>query len=64
MAVYWISMVCTSYLVTEFVFGRWLIGTKTVLDDDDAKRLEVSRHQAKTCPGLVNSILFAGSSQA
>ena len=57
MCVYWLSMICTCYFLTEFVFGRWMMGTKTVLDPGEARALEEARERARTCPGLVRSML-------
>jgi hypothetical protein len=39
MAVYWIIMVFVAYVISEYIFGRFLLGTATVLDTEEKKTL-------------------------
>jgi large-conductance mechanosensitive channel len=59
--IYWISMICVSYVITEFVFGRWMTGTKTILDKGERVKLRRAQHEARTCPGLVGSLFVAAT---
>jgi hypothetical protein len=39
LAVYWIIMVFVAYIISEYIFGRFLLGTATVLDTDEKKTM-------------------------
>ena len=40
MALYWVCMIGVSYIISEYIFGRFLLGTATVLTNDEKKTMK------------------------
>jgi hypothetical protein len=40
MGLYWICMIGVSYFISEYIFGRFLLGTATILSRDEKKTMK------------------------
>jgi cell division protein FtsB len=43
MGLYWICMIGVSYFISEYIFGRFLLGTATVLSKDEKQTMKAAQ---------------------
>jgi large-conductance mechanosensitive channel len=53
LAVYWLIMVFVSYIISEYIFGRLLLGTATVLDNEEKKTMKIAEVAVQREEGAV-----------
>lgn len=52
-AVYWLIMVLVAYFISEYIFGRMLLGTATVLDKEEEKTMRIAEVAVQKEEGAV-----------
>jgi large-conductance mechanosensitive channel len=53
MALYWICMIGVSYIISEYIFGRLLLGTATVLTHTEKKSMEEAKQVVQQEDGAI-----------
>jgi hypothetical protein len=51
--IYWLCMVILSYFISEHIFGRWVIGAKTVLAPEDRKTMKIAEQAVRQEPSTL-----------
>lgn len=56
MGLYWICMIGVSYFISEYIFGRMLLGTATVLSEDEAKTMKAAQKAVQQEPSTIQVV--------
>jgi hypothetical protein len=56
MGLYWICMIGVSYFISEYIFGRYLLGTATILSRDEEKIMKKAQKAALDEPSTLEVV--------
>lgn len=55
MALYWLCIIGVSYVISEYIFGRWLLGTATILTSTGKKSMKEAQKVLEQEPGALQA---------
>ena len=55
MALYWVCMIGVSYVVSEYIFGRMILGTATVLSKKEEQTMKKAEKVLQKEPGTLDT---------